>query len=220
MFRLPPLESGDKLTRPQFEQRYHAMPHNNQKAELIEGIVYMSSPLRYDVHGQPHALIMAWLSVYWVATPGVELADNTTVHLDLDNELQPDALLRIENGQSRISEDGYVEGAPELIVEIAASSASIDLHDKLKIYRRHGVQEYIVWPVYDKQLKWFRLKEGKYEPVWPDETGTIHSQVFPGLHLAVNALLSKEKMSVITTLQKGLATPEHKAFVEHLSQTG
>lgn len=64
MFRLPPLESGDKLTRPQFEQRYHAMPHNNQKAELIEGIVYMSSPLRYDVHGQPHALIMAWLSVY------------------------------------------------------------------------------------------------------------------------------------------------------------
>ncbi len=125
-FIIPPLESGDKLTRAEFEQRYAAMPHV-KKAELIEGTVYMASPLRITQHGDPHARIMAWLGVYWAATPGVQVGDNPTVRLDADNEPQPDALLRIEAGQSTISEDGYVEGAPELIVEIAASSASLDL---------------------------------------------------------------------------------------------
>ncbi len=109
--------------------------------------------LRYKSHGQPHSLIMGWLAVYCAATPGIESADNTTVRLDLDNEPQPDALLRIDaelGGHSRISEDDYLEGAPELIVEIASSSASYDLHDKKKVYRRNGVQEYIVWRVGDR----------------------------------------------------------------------
>ncbi len=143
MPKILPLENGDCLTRAEFEQRYEAMPHL-KKAELIEGVVYMGSPVRV-IHGRPHARIMAWLSPYWIATPGVDLMDNTTVRLDPDNEPQPDALLRIEvGGQSTISEDGYVEGATEFIAEIAASSASYDLRDKLRAYRRNQVQEYLV----------------------------------------------------------------------------
>ncbi|TRU84149.1 MAG: Uma2 family endonuclease, partial [Microcystis panniformis Mp_MB_F_20051200_S9] len=115
---IPRLENGDKLTRREFERRYKAMP-NLKKAELIEGIVYiMASPLRIKNHGEPHADIIGWLSVYKAFTPNLQLGDNCTVRLDADNEPQPDALLRIKNGgQSTISEDGYVEGAPELIVE-------------------------------------------------------------------------------------------------------
>ncbi len=219
MLQSPPLENGDRLTRFQFEQRYHAMPHNNRKAELIEGVVYcMASPLRYDAHGLPHAMIMGWLSIYWVATRGVGLADNATVRLDMDNEPQPDALLRIENGQSQISDDDYIEGAPELIVEVAASSASYDLHDKLNTYRRNGVQEYIVWQIYNNELKWFSLRDGKYVPLLPDEAGIIRSQIFPGLHLAKDALLARDKMSVMTTVQNGVKTPEHATFVKLLSQ--
>jgi Uma2 family endonuclease len=112
---IPPLENGDKLTRHEFERRYHAMP-NLKKAELIEGVVYLASPVRAKKHGKPHASIMGWLVAYAAATPGVEALDNTTVRLDADNEPQPDAILRIEQGgQSRISEDDYVEGAPELL---------------------------------------------------------------------------------------------------------
>ncbi len=141
---LPPLESGDKLTRAKFEQRYAAMPQV-KKAELIEGTVYMASPLRAKAHGKPHIHIMTWLGTYEAATPGVEALDNATVRLDANNEPQPDALLRIEQGgQSTISDDDYIEGAPELIVEIAASSASLDLHEKLNVYRRNQVQEYLV----------------------------------------------------------------------------
>jgi len=217
MLQSPPLENGDRLTRFQFEQRYHAMPHNN--AELIEGVVYhKASPLRYDAHGLPHAMIMGWLSVYWVATGGVGLADNATVRLKGDNEPQPDALLRIENGQSQISDDDYIEGAPELIVEVAASSASYDLHDKLNTYQSNGVQEYVVWQIYNNELKWFSLRKGKYVPLLPDKAGIIRSQIFPGLHLAVHALLARDKMAVMTTVQNGVKTPEHATFVERLSQ--
>jgi len=215
-----PLENGDHLSRDEFERRYQARP-NIKKAELIEGAVYMSSPVRAKSHGEPHGRIMTWLGTYSALTPGVDLADNATVRLDPANEPQPDALLRVEpsvGGYSHISEDDYIEGAPELIVEITASSASYDLHEKLQVYRRNGVQEYIVWRVYDKQIDWYRLIDGNYIPQKPDEIGLIHSQVFPGLCLAVQALLDGDLAKVLAELQKGLTAPEHAAFVERLQK--
>ncbi len=217
--KILPLENGDSLTRAEFERRYEAMPHL-KKAELIEGVVYMGSPVRV-IHGRPHASIMGWLSPYWIATPGVDLLDNTTVRLDQDNEPQPDALLRIEvGGQSTISEDGYVEGAPEFIAEIAASSASYDLREKLRAYCRNQVQEYLVWQVYEQKIDWFRLREGQYINLVADEAGIIKSEVFPGLWLAVSALLAGNLAEVQSVLQMGLGTPEHQVFIEELGNRG
>jgi len=215
MAKILQLENGDCVTRAEFERRYDAMPHL-KKAELIEGVVYMGSPVRV-IHGRPHGSIIGWLSPYRIATPGVDLLDNTTVRLDLENEPQPDALLRIEvGGQSTISEDGYVEGAPEFIAEIAASSASYDLRDKLRTYRRNQVQEYLVWQVYEQKIDWFRLREGEYIALLADEAGIIKSEVFPGLWLAVSALLAGNLVEVQSVLQMGLATAEHQAFIEQL----
>lgn len=214
---IPPLENGDKLTRHEFERRYHAMP-NLKKAELIEGVVYVASPVRAKQHGKPHARIMGWLIAYEAATPGVEALDNTTVLIDTDNEPQPDALLRIETGgQSRINKDDYVEGAPELIVEIAASSASYDVHEKLKVYRRNQVQEYLIWRVYDYQFDWFRLQQGEYIQLQPNADNIICSQVFPGLWLDKTALLGGDLGTVLAVLQQGLASPEHSDFLSRLS---
>ena len=187
---MPPLENGDRLTRPEFERRYEAMPHL-KKAELIEGVVYVGSPVRYTQHGKPDADVRSGSGTYRVATPDDESAGNSTVRLDLDNEPQPDILLRREvGGSSHIGEDGYVEGAPELVVEIAASSASYDLHDKLRAYRRNGVREYVIWRVLDRALDWLVLHDGQYQPLEPDEAGIVRSEVFPGLWLAVPALLA------------------------------
>jgi Uma2 family endonuclease len=211
---VPLLENGDRLTRIQFEQRYHVMP-DLKKAELIEGRVYMASPVRATKHGKPHAMIMTWLGNYWSATPGIELLDNATVRIDEDNEPQPDACLRMEEqrgGNSRISEDDYVEGAPELIVEIAASTASYDLHEKKQVYRRSGVQEYIVWRVNDGVLDWFELKDGVYVDLPLETDGSIHSCVFPGLWLPMNELLAGDLAAVLTGLQLGLASPEYWLF--------
>lgn len=201
------LENGDHLTRDEFERRCQAMAAQYQQAELIEGIVYMPAALRFRSHGQPHALIMAWLSHYWLATTGVEIGDNVTLRLDGNNEPQPDAVLfrtDTAGGKTRISDDDYLEGAPELIIEIAASSAAIDLYEKKMAYERNGVQEYLVWQVLEKKLDWFSLQNGQYVPLEKDSQGIIRSQVFPGLWLAITALLEGDKKQVINTLQAGL----------------
>lgn len=216
MPKILPLENGDRLTRPEFERRYSAMPRL-KKAELIEGVVYMGSPVR-AIHGRPHALMMTWLGTYWAATPGVDLLDNTTVRLDLGNEPQPDALLRIERGgQSRISEEGYVEGAPELIAEVAASSAAYDLGDKLQAYRRNHVREYLVWQVGDREINWFCLRDGEYIPLAAEESGIIKSECFPGLWLDIPALMQGNLKQVQAVLQQGLSAPERQAFVGDLA---
>jgi Uma2 family endonuclease len=215
--RVAPLESGDRLSRHEFERRYTASSY--KQAELIEGVVYMASPVRSRSHGRPHALMMAWLSVYWLATPDVDLNDNATVRLDLDNEPQPDALMRLEagfGGQSCISEDDYIEGAPELVVEIAASSAAKDLHDKKQVYRRNGVLEYIVWQTFENKLDWFYLREGEYVPLLPDADGVLKSRVFPGLWLLAPDFLAENMSKVMAVLQSGLNSPEYAAFVQQL----
>jgi Uma2 family endonuclease len=215
---VPPLEPGDRLTRDEFERRYDAMPHL-KKAELIEGVVYMPSPVRLRHHGRPHFRLLTWLGTYEAATPGVEGGDNTTVRLDLDNEPQPDGFLLIDpacGGQARISADDYVELAPELVGEIAASSASYDLHTKLHVYRRNGVREYIVWRVLERQLDWFVLRAGQFQALAPAADGIVRSEVFPGLWLDPAALLSGDMLRVLAVVQQGLASPEHADFVHKL----
>ncbi len=219
LVKLPPLESGDRLSRCEFERRYAAMPQL-KKAELIEGVVYVASPLRAQAHGKPHGAVMTWLGVYSAATPGVDFYDNPTVRLDADNCPQPDAVLRLEqDGQSRISEDDYIEGAPEAIIEIAASSASYDLHDKRRVYCRNGVQEYLVWRTYSQKLDWFYWINGTYRDLAPGTDGIFRSQQFPGLWLAGDCLLAGDLAAVLRVLQQGLASPEHQAFVEQLRQS-
>ncbi|MGE0129594.1 MAG: Uma2 family endonuclease [Blastocatellales bacterium] len=217
---IPPLENGDYLTRDEFERRYNAMPAD-VKAELIEGRVYMTSPVRYKSHGAPNRNLNTWLGVYSAFTPGVSGAKNTTVLLDQPNEPQPDGLLIIDEllgGQTTVSADDYLEGAPELVVEVSASSASLDLREKLSVYRRNGVREYIVWSVFDQQFKWFSLEAGEYVELNPDEDGVIRSRVFPGLWLDVDALLKDNMAKVLAILQQGLASPEHTDFIEQLSK--
>ncbi|MGO8747297.1 MAG: Uma2 family endonuclease [Thermoguttaceae bacterium] len=215
--RVPELRAGDRLTRPEFERRYAAMPHV-KKAELIEGVVYMPPPASQEEHGGPTFNVVGWLAVYEFATPGVEGGDNSTVRLDLENEPQPDAFLRIcpeRGGQSRNS-DKYVAGAPELIAEVAASSVSYDLHDKLRVYQRHGVQEYVVWRVWDRAVDWFVLREGRYERLPLNSPDPYRSEVFPGLWLDPAALVRGDLSQVMAVLQQGLASPEHAEFVGRL----
>ena len=214
----PLLENGDRLPRAEFERRYEARP-DLKKAELIEGVVHAPSPTRFRNHGRPHATLVGWLFTYAAATPGVQVGDNPTVRLDLDNEPQPDVAMLITpeaGGQARVDEDDYVAGAPELVAEVAASSASHDLHDKLRAYRRNGVREYLVWRTLDRRFDWFELIDGVYRPRTPDASGQVSSRVFPGLRLAVDALLKGDLPAVVAAQQGGLGEPDYAAFVERL----
>lgn len=216
----PRLEPGDRLTREEFERRYDAMP-NLKKAELIEGVVYMPSPVRHIEHGKPHGIVTTWVGTYHAFTPLTDFSDNATVRMDEINDPQPDAVLFITEaagGQARVGEDRYIEGAPELIVEVAASTAAYDLHDKLRAYERNGVREYVAWRVEDGELDWFRLRGKKYVRIRPNDKGVTASSAFPGLRLNVNALLNGDLKEVLVELQKGLNSKEHADFVKRLSQ--
>jgi hypothetical protein len=232
---IPVLRNGDRLTRAEFERRYDAMP-DLKKAELIEGIVYipspdfhlprgsdapMSSPVSFGRHANPHFNAIAWLGLFCGGTPGIRGGDNGSLRLDLDNMPQPDAFLIIlpdHGGQARISADDYIEGAPELVVEIAYSSVSYDLHAKLHVYRRNGVREYVVWRVEDGAIDWYVLREGRFEPLSQNPDGRFRSETFPGLWLDPTALVRGDLAAVFQVVQQGLATPEHAAFIARLQQ--
>jgi len=217
---VPPLAQGDRLTRSEFLERYAAMPENI-KAERIEGMVYMpAAAVSAEFHGDAHADVMAWLGTYKAYTPGVTASDNSTIALDLDNDPQPDACLRIlssHGGNTILNSKGYIESAPELIVEIAASSVSFDLGPKLNAYRRNGVREYIVQRTYDGELDWFVLRDGQYQRMAPGSDGIYRSEIFPGLRLDAQALIFGRLADVLSILQRGVASPEHVEFVKRLA---
>ena len=213
------LEAGDHLDQALFHKLYKAMP-SGFRAELIGGIVIVPSPLSLD-HGAYHALVTTWLGYYWIATPGTQALDNATAILSDTSEPQPDATLIIDpayGGQTYISEDGYATGPPELIVEVASSSASIDLHAKLRDYEQAGVLEYGVVVIRQGHVRWFTLQDGLYQERSPDADGIIQSTVFPGLWLHTTALLQLDGLAVMETLQQGMATPAYAAFRQQLQQ--
>lgn len=181
----------------------------------------MPSPVHFALHSQPHGDIITWLGLYRAATPGVIGGDNATVRLDFESVVQPDALLRLEpalGGRSQVTEDDYLAGPPELVVEIATSSASYDMHDKRRVYARSGVLEYLVAQAYEQQVDWFVLREGVYESLQPDTEGILRSEVFPGLWLPVDALWAGDLAAMLAILQRGLASPEHTAYVAGLRE--
>jgi hypothetical protein len=219
---VPPLENGDRLTRAEFERRYAAMPEV-KKAELIEGIVHMPSPVRTRRHGRPHVILSGWLAYYLAKTPGLEeFGDNSTVRLDVDNEPQPDLFLNIPKGlggQAELDEDDYLAGPPTLACEIAASSVSIDLHAKLNVYRRNHVREYLVWRTEDRAVDWFAWREGRYEVLPANEKGVVKSEQFPGLWLDTMALIERNLPALFRAVDEGTATIDHTRFVEKLAGT-
>ncbi len=211
------LEAGDHLTRAEFEQRYARQP-DLKKAELIEGVVYMPSFVRLRTHAVPHAQLGAWIGTYQAATPGTAAADNATVRLDADNQPQPDVLLYVlpeHGGRVRISEDDYLEGAPEWIGEVASSTASYDLHSKLNAYRRNQVGEYLVVLPRQGEVRWFELRADRYE-LLVEQEGIVRSRQFPGLWLNVPALLAGDAASMLNTLHTGLGSSGHAEFISRL----
>jgi Uma2 family endonuclease len=217
--KVPPLQSGDRLNRLEFERRYHAC-RTKQKFELIEGVVYMASPVSHDYHASPHFDLIGWMGIYRTMTPGVRGGDNGTLKLDMENETQPDAFLMVQpthGGRVRIDSDGYIVGGPELVAEVAASSTSIDAHGKKNVYQANGVQEYILWRVYDDVIEWFVRRKDVFEVLGTTD-GILRSEVLPGLWLDPVAMIDGDMERVMTVAQQGIASPEHAAFLARLQQ--
>ena len=215
---LLPLRNGEHLSSVEFERRWEFTP-GLRRAELIEGIVFMAPPVS-DPHSQSHSRLFRWLDRYAEATPGICSRIDVSLRLDNRNEYQPDCLLRIEAaglGRSHVSADGYLEGAPELVAEVAVTSADYDAHEKRDVYERMGVQEYLLWQVMDGRFEWWTIEDGTYQPLKSRADGISCSQVLPGLWLDLRALLSGDERRVGDVLRRGLKSAEHTAFARKLA---
>jgi Uma2 family endonuclease len=198
------LENGDRLDRVDFESLCELQQVEN--AELIHGVVRMNAAaLRFRQHGEPHSFILGWLIAYKAVSPDVRVADNVSIRFDKRNEPQPDAVMFLpveQGGCCRVAEDGYLEGIPELIVEVAASSVSFDAHEKKDLYESHGVREYILWRTEDHEIDWFLLRNSRYEKQPTDLRGLLRSEVFPGLVLDTIAMLNGDIKAVLAALPR------------------
>lgn len=211
------LERGDFLSREEFLRRWEAEP-SVKRAELIQGVVYMPSPLSRR-HGVRENDVTCWLGVYRAATPGCEALNNATWLMGDDDAPQPDASLRILpefGGQSR-TRGRYAAGAPEFLAEICLSNTAYDLHQKLEVYQEAGVQEYLAVLMREGEVRWHRLVDGRFEVVPQPPDGVYRSAVFPGLWLDAPALLAGDLARVLAVLQQGLDSAEHRQFVEQLA---
>jgi Uma2 family endonuclease len=210
-----PLASGDTLTWEQFEERWNAT-RGLRFAELIGGRVYMPPPLS-ESHGETDSWVSSWIWHYAAHTPGTKAATNATCRM-LGDAPQPDVHLRIleeHGGRARV-EGRYLTGAPELVAEVCLSSAAYDLHEKKELYRAAGVEEYIAVLLEEREVRWHRLEEGEYRLLQPGPDGVLRSSGFPGLWLDVEGLLGRDARALIKTLERGIATAEHRSFVETL----
>lgn len=184
------LENGDVLDAEEFLRRYEAC-EDLEHVELIEGIVYMPSPVSFDRHGRPQTLMLAWLLAYERLHPDEVIAGSpSTVVLDAKNVPEPDGVL-YRRERVVLNDRHLLELPPDLIVEIANSSVSRDLNQKKEAYRRNGVQEYVVWRIGDETIDWFELDNGQYRLKQPKD-GVIESARFPGLRLNLAAALAHD----------------------------
>lgn len=202
--RLPlmPLENGEQLHSAAFLRRFEAMT-DVKKAELVEGTVYMPSPVRADLHGEPDGLLHGWLGHYAMLQDQLKFYSNTTLLLDAENTVQPDGILCSApraGGVVWLNDKGYLCGAPELVCEVAASTTSLDLHQKFRAYCRNGIAEYLVWLTVERRFLWFVLEDAEYVPLEPDASGILKSRRFPGLVLDTKAALKGQAAKVIAGL--------------------
>lgn len=206
------LRNGDHMSQSEFHEIYEKMPIEYM-AELIDKTVYVSVPLGRP-HGKKHVHVSTLFGLYEASTPGVEAYDSVSVILSNSDEVQPDLMLRIlprHGGRTSDGYDGYVYGAPELVLEVAHSSRSIDLHAKRTRYMEAGVIEYIVICLKPASVHWFLLAQG--EILKPDEDGVLKSNVFPGLWMSAELLLKGGIKNSVSLLNQGLQSSQHASFV-------
>lgn len=216
--RRPPratLRAGMKLRQPEFHRLYEKHP-DDEKFELIDGVVYMASP-SVGEHGLGSFRLIGAIMYYESKTPGVQGGDNMTTILGWDSEPQPDALLRILpecGGQSHFNEHDFLVGTPELVAEVAVSSLRVDLGKKLDMYEKYGVQEYIVFDAKDRSLHWFQLPG--HDMIHPDAAGIYKSRLFPGLWIDSKALARGDAAGLFAAVEAGTKTAAHKKFAAKL----
>jgi Uma2 family endonuclease len=166
----------------------------NQKAELIDGVMIAAPPPLY-VHEKLQVFLLRLISEYVeIHQMGEVLGSRTAVALTDDQAFEPDVLFVSGQRGGIIRAEG-IFGAPELVVEIlSASTATYDRGAKFHAYEHAGVGElWLIDPYGPVGTEFYVLQEAVFKPIMPDEKGIYASSVLPGFKLNTNWLWPADK---------------------------
>ena len=194
------LQNGDRLSLNEFMWRWEQIP-DLKHAELIEGVVYLASPVSLP-HGTYVALFIEWLGRYkFGVKSGLRTASDATLLLN-GSAFQPDiALFRPSRGKSATK---YLEELPDLVVEVSYSSRSYDLGTKLAAYRSAGVREYITVLLEEQRVEWRVLSGTRYRLLPMPKDQILRSPHLAGLWLDTQALFPPDEERLFAGVELGL----------------
>ena len=153
---------------------YRLLPEGTL-CEVIDNILYMSPAPKYT-HQRLVLLLAKKLSNHTdTANLGEVLISPVDVYFeDLTSAVQPDLIYVSNDNKHIMHEDGYIYGAPDLVIEVLSSDRKRDLVLKKSLYERAGVKEYFVVDPTTRKMQLFVLENNNYKLVY-DEAGLFQS---------------------------------------------
>jgi Uma2 family endonuclease len=167
-------------TQPYTFDDFCCLVQEDQKADLIEGVIYMASP----DNTRANELFMWFAGLIDLFVETLELGKvyglRVAFRLDENNAPEPDIAFVRKKHVSRVR-FGSVNGSPDLAIEIVSpESVERDYEKKRAQYERAGVLEYWIVDEMKQEVIVLRLgANGKYREVRPRK-GELHSQALPG----------------------------------------
>ena len=163
-------------------EQFDALP-DDIKAELIDGeLVYAALVNRR--HSAVQLFVHAVLSICAAKQGSGEVfAGQFEMRLGLQRFVPDVSFVRTEHLDRVLPT--RIEGPADLVVEVLSpDSAERDRGVKLREYAAAGVQEYwLLDPEVEQIEVYSRQPDGAFAALEPDRTGTMASQVVPGLRL-------------------------------------
>ena len=164
---------------------YIASPQSAHKSDLIEGVFVMASPASLDHATMQQFLITTLSNFVNTHRLGMVLGENAAYRLNEDNVYQPDVSF-LSNARLHLAGEVYVDGAPDLAVEITSpSSRRYDAFEKRINYARAGVQEYWLVDPIERSVALYVLEQAQFVRVQPDND-RLASRVLPGYWLQLD----------------------------------
>jgi Uma2 family endonuclease len=185
---------------------YWKVAPDEQKAELINGVLVMAPPPLH-IHEKLYAFLFRLFGDYAEEHDLGEVhGSRTGVELASDQVYEPDLLFIAKDRLDIIQRHGVV-GAPDLVIEIlSASTAAYDRGDKLRTYERAGVRElWLVDPYGPAGTEFYQLADGRFLPIAPNAQGRLHSVALAGFWIDVTWLWPADRF---ITVRQALALIE------------
>jgi Uma2 family endonuclease len=141
-------------------EEYFKLPETMRPTELIDGEIIVSPPPLTD---HQFTLQSIYDLIKALGVGGKILWSPAGVYLDDENIPEPD-LLWVAPGRESIILRKYVQGAPDLVVEVLSSgTAKRDRTKKFQLYEKYGVREYWLADAEAEYLEVWSLVDGKYQ---------------------------------------------------------